>query len=184
MAQAAYKLSKFPRERVIGMAGVLDSARFRAFIAEELQVSVENVTAFVLGGHGDTMVPLPRYSTVAGIPITELIEKTRLDAIVQRTRDGGAEIVKYLKTGSAYYAPSAAATEMVEAILKDKKKILPCAAYLQGEYGINGFYVGVPVKLGAKGIEQIIEIKLTAEEQAALEKSAAAVKELCGVIGV
>ncbi len=151
MAQAAYKLSGFPRERVIGMAGVLDSARFRAFIADELKVSVENVTAFVLGGHGDTMVPLPRYSTVAGIPITELIEKTRLEAIVQRTRDGGAEIVKHLKTGSAYYAPSAAATEMVEAILKDKKKILPCAAYLQGEYGINGLYVGVPVKLGCQG---------------------------------
>ncbi len=184
MAQAAYKLSGFPRERVVGMAGVLDSARFRAFIADELKVSVENVTAFVLGGHGDTMVPLPRYSTVAGIPITELIEKTRLEALVQRTRDGGAEIVKYLKTGSAYYAPSAAATEMVEAILKDKKKILPCAAYLQGEYGITGLYVGVPVKLGAKGIEQIIEIKLTAEEKAGLDKSAAAVKELCAVIGV
>jgi malate dehydrogenase len=184
MAQAAYKLSGFTRERVIGMAGVLDSARFRAFIADELKVSVENVTAFVLGGHGDTMVPLPRYSTVAGIPITELIEKTKLDALVQRTRDGGAEIVKYLKTGSAYYAPSAAATEMVEAILKDKKKILPCAAYLQGEYGINGLYVGVPVKLGAKGIEQIIEIRLTAEEKAGLDKSASAVKELVGVIGV
>ena len=184
MAQAAYKLSGFPRERVVGMAGVLDSARFRAFIADELKVSVENVTAFVLGGHGDTMVPLPRYSTVAGIPITELIEKSRLDALVQRTRDGGAEIVKYLKTGSAYYAPSAAATEMVEAILKDKKKILPCAAYLQGEYGISGLYVGVPVKLGAKGIEQIIEIKLTAEEKSGLDKSAAAVKELVGVIGV
>jgi malate dehydrogenase len=184
MAQAAFKLCGFARERVIGMAGVLDSARFRAFIAEELKVSVENVTAFVLGGHGDTMVPLPRYSTVAGIPITELIEKSKLDAIVQRTRDGGAEIVKYLKTGSAYYAPSAAATEMVEAILKDKKKILPCAAYLQGEYGINGLYVGVPCKLGAKGIEQIIEIKLTPEEKAGLDKSAAAVKELCGVIGV
>jgi malate dehydrogenase len=184
MAQAAFKLSGFPRERVIGMAGVLDSARFRAFIADELKVSVENVTAFVLGGHGDTMVPLPRYSTVAGIPITELIEKTRLEALVQRTRDGGAEIVKYLKTGSAYYAPSAAATEMVEAILKDKKKILPCAAFLQGEYGITGLYVGVPVKLGAKGIEQIIEIKLTPEEKAGLDKSAAAVKELVAVIGV
>jgi len=184
MAQTAYKLSGLPRERVIGMAGVLDSARFRAFIADELKVSVENVTAFVLGGHGDTMVPLPRYSTVAGIPITELIEKSRLEALVQRTRDGGAEIVKYLKTGSAYYAPSSAATEMVEAILKDKKKILPCAAYLQGEYGVNGLYVGVPVKLGAKGIEQIIEIKLTPEEKAGLDKSAAAVKELCGVIGV
>ena len=184
MAQAAYKLSGFPRERVIGMAGVLDSARFRAFIADELKVSVENVTAFVLGGHGDTMVPLPRYSTFAGIPITELIPKDRLDAIVQRTRDGGAEIVKYLKTGSAYYAPSAASTEMVEAILKDKKKILPCAAYLDGEYGIKGLYVGVPVKLGSRGIEQIIEIKLTPEEKAALDKSAAAVKELCAVINV
>ncbi|MFZ0479527.1 MAG: malate dehydrogenase [Terriglobales bacterium] len=184
MAQAAYKLSGFPRERVIGMAGVLDSARFRAFIAMELNVSVENVNAFVLGGHGDTMVPLPRYSTVAGIPITELIPKDRLDALVQRTRDGGAEIVKYLKTGSAYYAPSAAATEMVEAILKDKKKILPCAAYLNGEYGIKGLYVGVPVKLGSNGIEQIIEIKLTAEEKAALDKSAAAVKELVAVINV
>ena len=184
MAQTAYKLSGFPRERVIGMAGILDSARFRAFIAMELKVSVENVTAFVLGGHGDTMVPLPRYSTVAGIPITELIDKTTLDALVKRTRDGGAEIVKYLKTGSAYYAPSAATAEMVEAILKDKKKILPCAAYLQGEYGINGLYVGVPVKLGAKGIEQIVEIKLTPEEQAALNKSAAAVKELVSVINV
>ena len=143
------------------MAGVLDSARFRTFIAEELKVSVENVTAFVLGGHGDTMVPLPRYSTVAGIPITELIAKDRLDAIVHRTRNGGAEIVKYLKTGSAYYAPSAAATEMVEAILKDKKKILPCAVYLEGEYGIKGCFVGVPCKLGANGLEQIIEIKLT-----------------------
>jgi malate dehydrogenase len=184
MAQAAYKLSGFPRERVIGMAGVLDSARFRAFIADELQVSVENVNAFVLGGHGDTMVPLPRYSTVAGIPITELLDASTLDRLVQRTRDGGAEIVKYLKTGSAYYAPSAAATEMVEAILKDKKKILPCAAYLDGEYGIRGLYVGVPVKLGAKGIEQILEIKLTVEEKAALEKSVAAVKELVAVINV
>ena len=184
MAQAAYKLSKFPLERVIGMAGVLDSARFRAFIADELKVSVENVTAFVLGGHGDTMVPLPRYSTVAGIPITELIAPDRLAQLVQRTRDGGAEIVKYLKTGSAYYAPSSAVAEMVEAILKDKKKILPCAAYLEGEYGIKGLYVGVPVKLGTKGIEQIIQIKLTSEEQAALNKSADAVKELVGVIGV
>jgi malate dehydrogenase len=184
MAQTAYRQAGFNRERVIGMAGVLDSARFRAFIAEDLEVSVENVTAFVLGGHGDTMVPLPRYSTVAGIPITELIPKERLDAIVQRTRDGGAEIVKHLKTGSAFYAPSAAAVEMVEAILKDKKKILPCAAYLEGEYGIHGYYIGVPCKLGAKGLEQIIEIKLTAEEDAALKKSAAAVKELCAVIGV
>jgi malate dehydrogenase len=184
MAQAAYKLSKFNRERVIGMAGVLDSARFRAFIAEELKVSVENVTAFVLGGHGDTMVPLARYSTVAGIPLTELMDKATLDRLIQRTRDGGAEIVKYLKTGSAYYAPSAATAEMVEAILKDKKKILPCAVYLKGEYGVNGLFVGVPCKLGARGLEQIIEIKLTGEEQAALQKSADAVKELVSVIGV
>ena len=184
MAQAAYKLSKFSRNRVLGMAGVLDSSRFRTFIAQELNVSVENVTAFVLGGHGDTMVPLPGYSTVAGIPITELIAKDRLDAIVQRTRDGGAEIVKYLKTGSAYYAPSAAATEMVEAILKDKKKILPCAAYLEGEYGMNGLFVGVPVKLGSAGIEQIIEINLLPEEKAALEKSSASVRELVTILGV
>ena len=184
MAQAAFRQAGFNRERVIGMAGVLDSARFRTFIAAELNVSVENVTAFVLGGHGDTMVPLPRYSTVAGIPITELIEPERLEQLVQRTRDGGAEIVKYLKAGSAYYAPSAAVTEMVEAILKDKKKILPCAAYLQGEYGIDGFYIGVPCKLGAAGLEKIIEIKLTPEEDAALKKSAEAVKELCAVIGV
>ena len=184
MAQAAYRQAGYNRERVIGKAGVLDSARFRSFIAAELNVSVENVTAFVLGGHGDTMVPLARYSTVAGIPITELIAPDRLEQIVQRTRDGGAEIVKYLKTGSAYYAPSAAVTEMVEAILKDKKKILPCAAYLEGEYGIEGYYIGVPCKLGAAGLEQIIEIKLTAEEDAALKKSADAVKELCAVIGV
>jgi malate dehydrogenase len=184
MAQAAYKMSGFPRERVIGMAGVLDSARFRAFIAEELRVSVENVTAFVLGGHGDTMVPLPRYSTVAGIPITELMDASTLERLVQRTRDGGAEIVKYLKTGSAFYAPSAAVTEMVEAILKDKKKILPCAAFLQGEFGIEGLYVGVPVKLGAKGIEKIVEIKLTPQEKTELDRSAAAVKELVSVIGV
>jgi malate dehydrogenase len=184
MAQAAFKHSKFNRERVIGMAGVLDSARFRTFIAEELKVSVENVTAFVLGGHGDTMVPLPRYSTVAGIPITELMDKATVARLVERTANGGAEIVKHLKTGSAYYAPSAAAVEMVEAILKDKKKILPCAAYLQGEYGIHGLYVGVPCKLGERGLEQIIEIKLTDEESAALKKSADAVKELCTVIGV
>jgi len=184
MAQAAYKLSGFPRERVIGMAGVLDSARFRTFIAEALKVSVENVTAFVLGGHGDTMVPLARYSTVAGIPITELLDAATVEKLIQRTRDGGAEIVKYLKTGSAYYAPSAAVTEMVEAILKDKKKIMPCAAYLEGEYGIKGLYVGVPVKLGANGIEQIIEIKLTPQEKAELDRSASAVKELVGVIGV
>jgi malate dehydrogenase len=184
MAQAAYKISKFSKNRVLGMAGVLDSARFRTFIAEELNVSVENVTAFVLGGHGDTMVPLARYSTVAGIPITELIAPDRLKALIERTANGGAEIVKYLKTGSAYYAPSAATAEMVEAILKDKKKILPCAAYLDGEYGIKGLFVGVPCKLGAKGLEQIIEIKLTAEEQAALKKSAGAVEELVKVIGV
>ena len=184
MAQAAYKLSGFSRNRVIGMAGVLDSARFRTFIAQELKVSVENVTAFVLGGHGDTMVPLARYSTVAGIPITDLMDADTIERLVQRTRDGGAEIVKYLKTGSAYYAPSAAVTEMVEAILKDKKKILPCAAYLEGEYGLKGLYVGVPCKLGARGIEQIIEIKLTVDERAALDKSAGAVKELVSVIGV
>jgi malate dehydrogenase len=184
MAQAAFKQAGFNRERVIGMAGVLDSARFRTFIAEELKVSVENVTAFVLGGHGDTMVPLPRYSTVAGIPITDLLPAETIEKLVQRTRDGGAEIVKYLKTGSAYYAPSAATVEMVEAILKDKKKILPCAVYLQGEYGIEGLYVGVPCKLGSRGLEQIIEIKLTPEEDAALKKSADAVKELCAVIGV
>jgi malate dehydrogenase len=184
MAQAAFKLSGFSRNRVIGMAGVLDSSRFRTFIAAELNVSVENVTAFVLGGHGDTMVPLPRYSTVAGIPITELIAPDKLAALVERTANGGAEIVKYLKTGSAYYAPSASAVEMVEAILKDKKKIMPCAVYLEGEYGINGLFVGVPVKLGANGMEQIIQIKLTPEEQTALNKSAAAVKDLVAVIGV
>jgi malate dehydrogenase len=184
MAQAAYKLSGFSRNRVIGMAGVLDSARFRAFIAQELKVSVENVTAFVLGGHGDTMVPLPRYSGVAGIPLPELMDKATIDRLVQRTRDGGAEIVKYLKTGSAYYAPSAAVAEMVEAILKDKKKILPCAAYLEGEYGINGLFVGVPCKLGSRGIEDVIQIRLTPEEQTALERSAGAVKELVAVIGV
>jgi len=184
MAQAAFRQAGFNRERVIGMAGVLDSSRFRSFIAEELNVSVENVTAFVLGGHGDTMVPLARYSTVAGIPITELMTAERIEQLVQRTRDGGAEIVKYLKTGSAYYAPSAAAVEMVEAILKDKKKIMPCAAFLQGEYGIDGYYIGVPCKLGAGGLEKIIEIKLTQEEDAALKRSAAAVKELCAVIGV
>jgi malate dehydrogenase len=184
MAQAAFKQAKFKRERVIGMAGVLDSARYRSFIAEELKVSVENVTAFVLGGHGDTMVPLPRYSTVSGVPITELMDKATIDRLVQRTRDGGAEIVKHLKTGSAYYAPSAATVEMVEAILKDKKKILPCAAYLDGEYGIHGLCVGVLCKLGENGIEQVIELKLTPEEAAGLQKSADSVKELCAVIGV
>src|SRR6267143_1229319 len=184
MVQLAWKKSGFPAERVIGMAGVLDSARFRTFIARELNVSVENVTAFVLGGHGDTMVPLPRFSTCAGIPITELLPKDQIDEIVKRTANGGAEIVSLLKTGSAYYAPSAAAVEMTEAILKDKKKILPCAAYLEGEYGINGLYVGVPCKLGARGLEQIIEIILTAEERIALQKSAAAVQELVNVLGV
>ncbi|OFV94072.1 MAG: malate dehydrogenase [Acidobacteria bacterium RIFCSPLOWO2_12_FULL_54_10] len=184
MCQVALRVSKFPKNRVIGMAGILDSARFRTFIAQELKVSVENVQAFVLGGHGDTMVPLVRYSQVAGIPLTEMMDAATLDRIVQRTRDGGAEIVKYLKTGSAYYAPSAAAVEMFEAILKDKKKILPCAAYLEGEYGVQGLFVGVPVKLGAKGIEQIIQVKLTPDEQAALDKSAAGVRELVNVIKV
>ena len=178
MVQLAWKVSGFPTQRVMGMAGILDSARFRTFIAQELRVSVENVTAFVLGGHGDTMVPLPRYSTVAGIPITELLSKERIDAIVQRTRDGGAEIVNLLKFGGAYYAPGAAVTEMVEAILKDKKKILPCAAYLNGEYGVKGLYLGVPVKLGRNGVDQVIDIKLTPEEQAAFQKSVAAVREL------
>ena len=178
MVQLAWKKSGFPSKRVIGMAGILDSARFRQFIARELNVSVENVTAFVLGGHGDTMVPLPRYSTVAGIPITELLSKEKIDALVQRTANGGAEIVALLKTGSAYYAPAASAVEMVEAILKDKKKILPCAAYLEGQYGVNGLYVGVPVKLGRSGVEQVIEIKLTPDEQAAFKKSADAVREL------
>ena len=184
MAQAAFKVSGFPSHRVIGMAGVLDSARMSTFVARELNVSVENVHSFVLGGHGDDMVPLARYSTVAGIPVTELIPKEKLEAIIKRTRQGGAEIVNLLKTGSAYYAPSAAVVEMVETILKDKKKILPCAVYLEGEYGINGLFVGVPVKLGAKGVEQIIEIKLTPEEKAALDKSAASVRELVKVIGV
>ncbi|HEV8676876.1 MAG TPA: malate dehydrogenase [Methylomirabilota bacterium] len=178
MAQLAWKVSGFPKQRVLGMAGVLDSARFRTFIAQELDVSVENVTAFVLGGHGDAMVPLPRYSTVAGIPITELLAKERIEALVQRTANGGAEIVNLLKAGSAFYAPGASVTEMVEAILRDKKKILPCAAYLEGEYGIRGLFVGVPVKLGRRGIEQILEITLTAEESAALKRSAEAVREL------
>ena len=184
MAQAAFKVSGFPKNRVLGMAGVLDSARMSSFVAMECKVSVENVHSFVLGGHGDDMVPLPRYSTVAGIPLPELLPKEKLEEIVKRTRRGGAEIVELLKTGSAYYAPSAAVAEMVESILKDKKKILPCAAYLEGEYGISGLFVGVPVKLGARGIEQIIEIKLTAEEKAALDKSAASVRELVTVLGL
>jgi malate dehydrogenase len=184
MAQVALKVSGFPKSRVVGMAGVLDSARMSAFVAMECKVSVENVNSFVLGGHGDDMVPLPRYSTVAGIPLPDLLPKEKIDAIVDRTRKGGAEIVNLLKTGSAYYAPSAAAVEMVEAILKDKKKILPCAAYLEGEYGIKGLFVGVPVKLGAKGIEEIIQIKLTADENSALQKSAASVRELITVLGI
>jgi malate dehydrogenase len=182
MCHVAKAVSGFPRERVVGMAGILDSARFRTFIAMELDVSVESTHAFVLGGHGDTMVPLARYSTVAGIPITELIPKDRLDAIIQRTRDGGAEIVKLLKTGSAYYAPSAAAVEMLESILKDKRKILPCAAYLEGEYGVRDLYLGVPIKLGSGGLRQVIEIELTEEESAAVGKSAAAVQELVEVL--
>jgi malate dehydrogenase len=184
MAQTALRLSKLPKQQVIGMAGVLDSARMSSFVAAELGVSVENVHSFVLGGHGDDMVPLPRYSTVAGIPLPDLLPKEKIDAIVERTRKGGAEIVNLLKTGSAYYAPSAAVVEMVKAILKDKKKILPCAAYLEGEYGIKGLFVGVPCKLGAGGIEQIIQIKLTAEENAALQKSSGAVRELVTVLGV
>ncbi|MBU0768878.1 MAG: malate dehydrogenase [Proteobacteria bacterium] len=178
MCHVAYETSGFPKNRVIGMAGVLDSARFRTFIAMELNVSVENITAFVLGGHGDTMVPLPRYSTVAGIPITELLPQDRINALVERTANGGAEIVGLLKTGSAFYAPASAAVEMAESILKDKKKILPCAAYLEGEYGYNDLFMGVPVKLGTNGIEEVIEITLLDEEKAALDKSADAVKEL------
>ena len=183
MCQAVYRLSGFPRERIIGMAGVLDSARMRAFIAMELNVSVNCVNAFVLGGHGDTMVPLPRFSTVAGIPITELLPEDRIKAICDRTANGGAEITKLVGT-SAWYAPGAAAADMVEAILKDSKVISPCSVFLQGEYGIRDLFVGVPVKLGARGVEQIIEVKLTADEQAALNKSAGAVKELTDVIGV
>ena len=182
MCWTAHQVSKFPKHRVIGMAGVLDTARFRTFIAAELNVSVENVTAVVLGGHGDTMVPIVRLSSVSGIPLTELMDQATIDKLVDRTRTGGAEIVKYLKTGSAYYAPSAAAVEMVESILKDKKKVLPCAALLEGEYGVHGLFVGVPVKLGSKGIEKIYEIKLTDEETAMLKKSAAAVDELVTVL--
>ena len=183
MAQAIYKLSKFPRERVIGMAGVLDSARMRSFIARELNVSVENVHAFVLGGHGDTMVPLPRYSTVAGIPITDLMDKATIERICARTARGGLEITEMVGT-SAWYAPGASVVEMVEAILLDKKKILPCSVFLQGEYGVRDLFVGVPCKLGAHGLEQVIQITLTPDEDAAFKKSAGAVKELVGVIGV
>ena len=182
MCHVAYEASGFPKNRVIGMAGVLDSARFRAFIAMELDVSVENTHAFVLGGHGDTMVPLPRYSTVAGIPITELMSADRIAALVDRTANGGAEIVGLLKTGSAYYAPASAAVEMAESIIKDKKKVLPCAVYLDGEYGYSDLFIGVPVKLGAGGVEQIIEISLTDDEKVALDKSAAAVQELKDVL--
>lgn len=182
MCWTAFQISKFSKNRVIGMAGVLDTARFRTFIAQELDISVENVTAMVLGGHGDTMVPIARLTNVSGIPLTELMDQATIDRLVDRARNGGAEIVKYLKTGSAYYAPSAAAVEMVESILKDKKKVLPCAAYLEGEYGIQGLFVGVPVKLGSRGIEKIFQIKLNSDEQAALQKSAAAVKELVEVL--
>jgi malate dehydrogenase len=182
MCWTAMKVSGFPRERVIGMAGVLDTARFRTFIAQELNVSFENVTAMVLGGHGDTMVPLVRLTNVSGIPLSELTDQPTIDRLVQRTRDGGAEIVKYLKTGSAYYAPAASTVEMVESILKDKKKVLPCAVYLQGEYGIQDLFVGVPVKLGSKGVEKVYEIKLDSGETAALKKSADAVKELVDVL--
>lgn len=184
MAQVVYRVSGFPRERIIGMAGVLDSARMRAFIAQALNVSVENTHAFVLGGHGDTMVPLPRYSTVAGIPITELLDAERIEAIVHRTAHGGAEIVKLLGTGSAYYAPGSAVVEMVEAVLKDKKKILPCSVFLQGEYGIQDLFVGVPCKLGGNGLEEIIEITLTPDEDVALKKSAESVRELVEIINV
>jgi malate dehydrogenase len=182
MCQVAFKVSGLPRQRVFGMAGVLDSARMRTFIAMELGVSVENVHAFVLGGHGDTMVPLPRYSTVAGVPITELLPPDRVEAICKRTANGGAEIVSLLKTGSAYYAPSSSTAEMVDAVLKDKHKVLPACCYLDGEFGIRGLYVGVPAQLGAGGVEKIWEIKLTEAEQAALQKSAAAVKELVDVL--
>ncbi|HOW28157.1 MAG TPA: malate dehydrogenase [Elusimicrobiota bacterium] len=178
MCYVALQVSKFPKHRVIGMAGVLDSARMAAFVSEALNVSVENVQPMVLGGHGDTMVPIPRLTTVAGVPVTELMPKEKLDAIVQRTRDGGAEIVRLLKTGSAYYAPSASVAAMVESILKDKKKIMPCAVYLQGEYGISDVFAGVPVKLGSRGVEEIIPLELTGDEQSALKKSAESVRDL------
>ncbi|MEW5723535.1 MAG: malate dehydrogenase [Thermodesulfobacteriota bacterium] len=178
MCHVAYEASGFPPSRVLGMAGVLDSARFRAFLALELDVSVENIQAMVLGGHGDTMVPLPRFATVSGVPVSEFIPEARLNQLIQRTRDGGAEIVGLLKTGSAYYAPASAAAEMAEAILYDRRKILPCAALLTGQYGIHGLFIGVPVKLGEGGIREIIELKLTPEEEAMLQKSAAAVQKL------
>ena len=182
MCHVAYRVSGFPKNRVIGMAGILDTARFRTFIAQKLDVSIKDVTAFVLGGHGDTMVPLVRYTSVAGIPLTDLLDAETIQSLVKRTRDGGAEIVKYLKSGSAYYAPSAAVVEMVDSILNDRKRVLPCSAFLEGEYGIHNLFVGVPVKLGAGGIEKIFEAKLTEEESAALQKSAAAVKELVDVM--
>jgi malate dehydrogenase len=182
MCHVAKAVSKFPKHRVFGMAGILDTARFRCFISMEMGVSVEDIQAMVLGGHGDTMVPLPRYTTVAGVPITELLPKEKIDAIVERTRKAGGEIVALLKTGSAYYSPSAAVIQMVEAILKDKKRIVPCAAFLEGEYGIKNLYVGVPVKLGAKGVEEVVELKLTEAEQAALNKSAEAVRELVNIM--
>lgn len=184
MAQLAYKVSGFPRERVMGMAGVLDTARFRTFIAQELGVSVRDVSAYVLGGHGDTMVPLVRFTTVAGVPVSKLIPAERLAQIVQRTRDGGAEIVNLLGSGSAFYAPSAAVAQMIDSIVLDKKMILPCAVYLQGEYGIKDLFVGVPAKLGARGVEEVIQIELTSDERAALQKSADAVQELVGVMGI
>jgi malate dehydrogenase len=184
MAHAAYKLSGFPKHRVIGMAGILDSGRMSTFVAQELGVSVANVHSLVLGGHGDTMVPLPRYTTVASIPLPDLLPRDRIEAIIQRTRDGGIEIVNLMKTGGAYYAPSAAVVEMVEAILKDQKKILPCAVYLEGEYGLTDIFMGVPVKLGARGVEQILEIKLTADEDAMLQKSAKAVRELLSALAL
>ena len=182
MVQHAYRVSGFPKERVVGMAGILDTARFRTFLSQELNASVTNVSAYVLGGHGDTMVPLIGSTTVGGVPVSKLIEATRLEEIVQRTRDGGAEIVALLKTGSAYYAPSAAVAQMTEAILLDRKEILPCAAFLEGEYGINGLYAGVPVKLGSKGIEEIIEVELTNDESAALNASAESVQELVDIM--
>jgi malate dehydrogenase len=182
MAYTAFKVSGFPKNRVFGMAGILDTTRFRAFLAMEINVSVESIQALVLGGHGDTMVPIARYTTVSGIPVSHFIPKDRLDEIIERTRNGGGEIVKYLKTGSAYYAPSLAITEMVESIVKDKKKILPCAAYLEGEYGINGIYFGVPVKLGANGVEEIIEIDLTDEEKEMIKNSEAAVRTVIDLL--